>query len=264
MYFDNSELNEAQLKIYYTFLSADGVCGKEELEKLDSICQKMDISEARKSEIMNIFTNDSISSSSNEGRVNAIAPNMDSMLTSLRSALSLFSEDQTLFTEYSTQTSATPTLSSTFNEDQTLITNDDILAEQALNIIDDILADQALNTIDCILEEQSSYSTMLTDKSVQTNIIWNLINLGYSDTSFSDPEKRIVKHLASRWNIDDVIVADLIDTAETMLSICEQKEWLKTTKQPYDMIDGKIRELDQVMKHLAENVEITVSESEIA
>ncbi|MGI6110545.1 MAG: hypothetical protein ACOYB8_11990 [Eubacteriaceae bacterium] len=196
MYFDNSELNEAQLKIYYTFLSADGVCGKEELEKLDSICQKMDIDKTRISEIVYEFTNNSIPSSSSE----------DMAITEI------------------------PSLATTIR----------------------------------ILEEQSSYSTILTDKSVQTNIIWNLINLGYSDTSFSDPEKRIVKHLASRWNIDDVIVADLIDTAETMLSICEQKEWLKTTKQPYDTIDGKIRELDQVMKHLAENVEITVSESEIA
>lgn len=136
MYFDNSELNEAQLKIYYTFLSADGVCGKEELEKLDSICRKMDIPEARKSEIMNKFTNDSISLSSNEGGIKAIVPHIDGTFTPIESMFPILYEDQTL------------------------------------------------NTIDCILEEQSSYSTILTDKSVQTNIIWNLINLGYSDTSF--------------------------------------------------------------------------------
>ena len=41
----------------------------------------------------------------------------------------------------------------------------------------------------------------------------------------------------------------MIDTAETLLCLVKEKEWLKTTKRPYDEVANKISKIDNVINH---------------
>ena len=62
------------------------------------------------------------------------------------------------------------------------------------------------------------------DASTLARIVWNLINLGHADTYYSDEEKKIVKHLLEKWEINPEVYQEMVDTADTMLALTKQKE----------------------------------------
>ena len=61
---------------------------------------------------------------------------------------------------------------------------------------------------------------------VLARIIWNLVNLGYADKNYSDNEREIVDFLIARWNINKEIYQEMVDTADTILGLIKQKEWI--------------------------------------
>ncbi|MFT8871618.1 MAG: hypothetical protein ABF868_04925 [Sporolactobacillus sp.] len=102
------------------------------------------------------------------------------------------------------------------------------------------------------------------NKQLQVEIIWTLVSLGYSDFEYTEPEKEIVDFLSNYWKISDIISNEIIDTAETILALSKQKEWIKTTNKSYDTIFVRINEIDKKMQQTAENIEILISEEDIA
>lgn len=91
-------------------------------------------------------------------------------------------------------------------------------------------------------------------------LIWTLLNLGYADEEFSDIEKNIVDLLATNFKLEKVDYEEMIDSAETILSLVKEKEWLKTTRRPYDEVTNKIAKTDEAIKHLYENIELLITE----
>ena len=90
-------------------------------------------------------------------------------------------------------------------------------------------------------------------------IIWNLINLGYADKQYSEEEKYIVSYLIKRWKVDEVIYREMVDTAETILSLEEQKEWLLKTFSSSER-DKREKTIDIAIKKLFEDMKITIEE----
>ena len=101
-------------------------------------------------------------------------------------------------------------------------------------------------------------------KTMQAQTIWTLINLGYADSEYSEAEKAVVNHLIERWEMDPILVAELNDTAETILALASQKEWIQTTSKPYAEINSIIQELDRNIAAMFANVETSISEADIA
>jgi uncharacterized tellurite resistance protein B-like protein len=102
------------------------------------------------------------------------------------------------------------------------------------------------------------------DKITQTKVIWTLINLGYADEEYSEPEQKVVSFLADYWEMNSAVLSDMVDTAKTILALTKQKEWIKTTRKPYDTISAVIKEIDERIKRMFQNIEILISEAEIA
>lgn len=102
------------------------------------------------------------------------------------------------------------------------------------------------------------------DKITQTKVIWTLINLGYADEEYSEPEQKVVSFLADYWEMNSAVLSDMVDTAKTILALTKQKEWIKTTRKPYDTINAVIKEIDERIKRMFQNIEILISEAEIA
>lgn len=102
------------------------------------------------------------------------------------------------------------------------------------------------------------------DKITQTKVIWTLINLGYADEEYSEPEQKVVSFLADYWEMNSAVLSDMVDTAKTILALTKQKEWIKTTRKPYDTISAVIKEIDERIKQMFQNIEILISEAEIA
>ena len=102
-----------------------------------------------------------------------------------------------------------------------------------------------------------------SSKSEEAEIIWNLINLAYSDGEYSEPEKRVVAFLVNCWKIDDATFSDFIDTAETMLALEKEKQWLKKAGRDFDKTVAKIHGIDDTISRLAQNVNLLISEADL-
>lgn len=109
----------------------------------------------------------------------------------------------------------------------------------------------------------SAYGSFL-EKSDKAEVIWNLINLAYADGEYSEPEKRVVTFLLNCWKIDSVVFADFIDTVQTILALENEKQWLKTIGLSYDETFAKLRGIDEAISGLAKNIEILISEADLA
>lgn len=60
-------------------------------------------------------------------------------------------------------------------------------------------------------------------------IVWNLVNHGYADSTFSKEEQNIVSYFAAKWTLAKDVFQEFIDTADTMLALTKQKEWIVST-----------------------------------
>ena len=90
-------------------------------------------------------------------------------------------------------------------------------------------------------------------------IIWNLVNLGYADKQYSEEEKNIVSYLLERWHVDEEIFREMIDTADTILSLEGQKEWLMKTFSRSER-DKREKNIDVAIKKLFEDMKISINE----
>ena len=91
-------------------------------------------------------------------------------------------------------------------------------------------------------------------------IVWNLINLGYADNVYSDKEKEIVNHLTTRWNVAPEIKREMIDTADTMLALAKQKEWIIKTFKSESERENKEKQVDTEMIKLLSDIKLTIEE----
>ena len=108
------------------------------------------------------------------------------------------------------------------------------------------------------------YRSQCGDKVEEARMLSTLINLGYADVSYSKPEKKVVAFLKKYWEADDAMIQAMIDTADTLLIMTKQKEWLQTTDQQYCVIRDSIQEVDDNINRLFNNIEVLISEAEIA
>lgn len=100
----------------------------------------------------------------------------------------------------------------------------------------------------------------LRDASSLARIIWNLVNLGYADSSYSDEEKKIVNYLVAKWSVSTEIYQELVDIAETMLALTKQRGWIASIFSKDSIRDKKERKVDSEIKHLLEDVNLTIQE----
>lgn len=98
------------------------------------------------------------------------------------------------------------------------------------------------------------------DASSLARIIWNLVNLGYADSKYSGEEKKIVKYLVDKWSISQEVIQEFVDTADTILALSKQKEWIATTYGKGNVRDKKEKEVDAQINEMLEDVKLTIKE----
>lgn len=124
--------------------------------------------------------------------------------------------------------------------------------------------DNAEHIIRIIKKPYSFFHIGLDEKrSEQVNTIWNLINLGYSDNNYSVPEKKIVDALSEFWLIDKKVVEELEDSAETLVTLYSQREWIKTTNKSYDEIHRFIENIENDINQVSRNIELAIKEAQL-
>lgn len=74
-------------------------------------------------------------------------------------------------------------------------------------------------------------------------LLWDLYAVAYSDTDYSEEEKRLIRSVCRALHIDQVIAQEMEQTLRTMLAIENEEQWLKTTNRPYAAVETRINEL---------------------
>lgn len=97
-------------------------------------------------------------------------------------------------------------------------------------------------------------------KSELTRIIWNLINLGYADGDYSENEREIVNYLVKKWAISPVVFQEMVSTADTILALTNQKDWIRKNKLNEDEKTRKQQLLNSEIEKLLEDIQITIRE----
>ncbi len=92
------------------------------------------------------------------------------------------------------------------------------------------------------------------------HIIWNLVNLGYADATYSEEEKEIIEYLLNCWDIKPELYQEFKDTADTLLSMETYKEWVLTKFGKGQEREKREEEVDFEMQHLLNDVKLTIRE----
>lgn len=96
--------------------------------------------------------------------------------------------------------------------------------------------------------------------SSSARIIWNLLNLGYADSVFSDEEKKIVNYLIDKWSVNPEVYQEFVDTFDTILALEKQKEWIASTFPESSARNKRKRNIDTIIKQLHDDVKLTIDE----
>lgn len=98
------------------------------------------------------------------------------------------------------------------------------------------------------------------DLSSLARIIWNLVNLGYADSFYSTEEKKITEYLVDKWSVNIEVYQEFVDTAETMLALTKQKEWIVSTFSHGNKRDEKEKKIDTEIEKLLADVKLSIEE----
>lgn len=91
-------------------------------------------------------------------------------------------------------------------------------------------------------------------------VMWNLVNLGYADTYYSEEEKKIANHLVEKWEVDKEIYQEMVDTADTMLALTRQKEWVISKFPKGKERDEKEKKIDSEINTMLSDMKLSIEE----
>lgn len=100
----------------------------------------------------------------------------------------------------------------------------------------------------------------LKDESSLARILWNLVNLGYADTYYSYEEKRIVNHFIEKWSVKQEVYQEIVDTADTILALTKQKEWVSSTFAKGSIREEKEKIIDSEISTMLSDIKLTIEE----
>lgn len=100
------------------------------------------------------------------------------------------------------------------------------------------------------------------NRCMQAETIWTLLNLGYADEVFPEPEQKVIQYMIKWWGMKDVLVNELVDTADTLLLLTKQKERLNAADNAQKSSKERIQEIDRRMDLMFGNIKATIAEAD--
>lgn len=100
----------------------------------------------------------------------------------------------------------------------------------------DVLQDAVENAIRKSEPKQDSYITPRL-------LLWDLLTIAYSDDHYHEKERKLMKYLVRKMNVDKAVFLELESSMLTVMDIDKEIEWIKTTDRPYLTIEAMVNEL---------------------
>lgn len=103
---------------------------------------------------------------------------------------------------------------------------------------------------DAIRSAKPTQDTFITPRL----LLWDLLTVAHSDERYSSAERRLLKSIARRLNIDRSILLEMESCAFTLMDLERETAWLKTTNRPYLVIEAMSNELADRKNFVMESV----------
>ena len=230
-----------QFKIYSLFLLVDGKWTSEEELNLVSIADKLELSGEDRKRILQCCKELPIIEGDNASYIIQIVDQMMGFTSSK-----------------SKNSAATKSVGIT--------TNGEIFGVQALvkNALSGIsipsISSKGTTAIDQLLSDVRT-GEIKWNANLQAEIIWTLVNLAYADEEYSEPEKKYIQHLVDKLEIKPELFSEFVDTADTILLLTKQKDWLKSIGLSYDKTTERLETIDEQIQLMIDNIQETISEA---
>ncbi len=74
-------------------------------------------------------------------------------------------------------------------------------------------------------------------------LVWNLLTIAYSDESYDAAERKLIKYIVRKLEMDKAVLLEMESSMLTILDIEKEIAWIKTTDRPYLTIEARVNEL---------------------
>lgn len=90
-------------------------------------------------------------------------------------------------------------------------------------------------------------------------LLWDLMVLAYSDGVYSEPEKKLIKHVFRKLNVDQTKYREMENSLLALHDLENEIDWIKQTDRPYTRVEKEIRQLQERQNQILKNVEALIN-----
>lgn len=127
---------------------------------------------------------------------------------------------------------------------------------------------ECADALDKMIDSEDYFDTLcyVADKALEApenpekkyisdrHLVWNLLSVAYSDEAYDDAERRLIKHIVRKLDVDKAIFLEMESSILTFMDIERELTWIKTTNKPYLTIEAMVNELMNRKKVILESV----------
>ena len=92
---------------------------------------------------------------------------------------------------------------------------------------------------DALISSKLTADTFITPKL----LVWDLLTIAYSDESYDEAERKLVKYIVRKTDIDKTVFLEMESSILTLMDIERELDWIKHTNKPYLTIESMVNEL---------------------
>ena len=74
-------------------------------------------------------------------------------------------------------------------------------------------------------------------------LVWDMLTVAYSDESYDEVERRLLKYVVRKLNIDKAVFLEMESSILTLMDMEKELAWIKTTDRPYLTIETMVNEI---------------------
>jgi uncharacterized tellurite resistance protein B-like protein len=98
---------------------------------------------------------------------------------------------------------------------------------------------------DALLSSAKTADSFITPKL----LVWDLLTLAYSDKQYDETERRLLKYIVRKLDIDKAVFLEMESSIQTLMDLEKEQQWIKTTERPYLTIEAMVNEIED-RKHV--------------
>jgi len=91
-------------------------------------------------------------------------------------------------------------------------------------------------------------------------LVWNLFAAAFCNGVYSDPEKRLIDHVAQSTGVDESVVIEMEQMLKTLASIQNELDWVNQTDLPSSEIISVREELEKRQSIIKESAEYLIAD----